>query len=93
MDIRYSYIPYLGILTFAACAEQTTEDLSSLDLNGDNVPDIKIEYEGDTYFQRVDRNFDSNVDESHRNTLENKIINSQFDSDFDGRLETIVFCS
>lgn len=62
--------------------------LSVLDLNGDGVADISYEEAGDGYFEFIDRNFDGRVDVSSFYGLDDKIVSSKLDDNFDGFLET-----
>jgi hypothetical protein len=66
---------------------------SNLDLNGDGVLDVTYEHVDKGYYELVDRNFDGRVDESHFFDLQDRIVGSKIDNNFDGILETQVYYS
>jgi len=63
------------------------------DLNEDGIDDITYSYQGDRYYQFIDRDFDGQVDESHYYSKNNKILRTAIDNDRDGYLETEVLYS
>lgn len=79
------------LLSCGQSAQQSTQDDTSLDLNSDGKVDVHYEYGNSSYIELVDRNFDTVADESHKFGLDNKIIKSKFDDDFDGKAETTSF--
>ncbi|PCJ24463.1 MAG: hypothetical protein COA96_09455 [SAR86 cluster bacterium] len=81
-------------LMLGGCSEPVQDSLVGsadfLDQNDDGVEDIIYEFEGDFYYELVDRNFDGEVDESHKYGLDDRIVSSKVDSNLDGYLETSI---
>ncbi|NKB33808.1 MAG: hypothetical protein GKR91_11985 [Pseudomonadales bacterium] len=68
-----------------------TDSSQLFDLNNDGVLDVFYEFPGDEYYELVDRNFDTRVDESSRFSLDDILVSRRIDSNFDGFLETEIF--
>jgi hypothetical protein len=79
------------LLTGCAGCSPVAEAPDNLDLNGDGVPDITYELEGSEYYELIDRNFDSRVDESHKYGRDDIISSSKVDTDYNGILETNIY--
>ena len=58
------------------------------DLNNDGISDITYKYDNEGYSEFIDGNFDKKIDQISRYNLKDVIINSYFDEDKDGCLET-----
>ncbi|PCI79919.1 MAG: hypothetical protein COB20_03745 [SAR86 cluster bacterium] len=78
-------------LMLGSCSKSIQDSPGFLDQNGDGVEDIIYEFEGDFYYELVDRNFDGEIDESHKYGLDDRIVSSKVDSNLDGYLETSIF--
>ena len=74
----------------AGCREQGFEVDTFIDLNGDGIVDVRIEYDENGYYQLTDRNFDGKVDESMRYSLDHYLLSGTSDDDFDGMFETSI---
>lgn len=82
---------FLITLAITGCSLDEFSSIFSDDIydrNGDGVKDVFYEYEENWYFELVDSNFDGKIDESHKFSNDDVIIESNFDQDHDGYLET-----
>lgn len=80
-----------SIAVFGACpANSENSDIEIIDLNGDGVEDVFIEYDDSGYYQLTDRNFDGRIDESSRYTLDHYVVSGSSDDNFDGIFETTI---
>jgi|GEM_PF-6894226 len=79
-------------LIFIGCRENPIDfdgvDSSFLDNNRDGVDDVSYEITENGYFQLIDRNFDTKMDESVFFGKDELPIKSKSDDDFDGYMET-----
>lgn len=79
------------ICLLCMCHGYTTEGYEpTLDLNRDGIMDVSYEFEGDFYYEFIDRNFDGKIDESHKYTKNHILVSSKIDEDKNGILETSV---
>lgn len=77
-------------LTIIGCQAQEKNAESSVDLNGDEVVDIRFEYDETGYYQLTDRNFDGKIDESVRYNSDHYLVGGSSDDNFDGIFETTI---
>lgn len=86
------FIFYILFLFLLGCynSEKPKQD-AVFDLNNDGINDIEVSHNDDgSYYELIDRNFDSKIDESHFYNVDHTIVSSKIDDDLDGVLETQI---